>query len=175
KQGNLALAQTKLMRALDEDSHLAEAHGAMALLDERLGKVKDADREYRRALRLSNDSPAMQNNYAVYLCSHGRPDEGVGYFEKAASNPLYQTPWAAFTNAGVCLHSVHRDAEAMQRFLQAMQSNPHYADAVLQASNLDFLQQHYAMARARIDAYLRGNSATADLLLLGWRVAGAQQ
>jgi len=174
QQGNLALAQDKLLRALREDPHSAEVHGALALLDERLGNAREADKEYLRALHLSHDAPAMLNNYAVYLCSHGRPDEGVHYFEEAAANPLYRTPWAAYTNAGVCLQSVHRDAEAMTRFERAMQSNPGFADATLDASALDFAARHYVQARVRIDLYLMSYPATPDLLLLGWRIAGAQ-
>jgi type IV pilus assembly protein PilF len=174
KQGNLELAQSKLLRALQEDSHSADVHSALALLDERLGKARDADKEYQRALRLSHDAPGVLNNYAVYLCSHGRPDEGVKYFEEAASNPLYRTPWAAYTNAGVCLQGVHRDQEAMQRFTRALQINPNFADATLLASGLEFSEQHYVQARLRIDVFLMNNPATPDLLLLAWRIAGAQ-
>src|SRR5665213_1531854 len=174
RQGQLALAQTKLERALKEDSHNPDAHGALALLDERLGKVDEADREYRRALVLSRHSPSMLNNYAVYLCSHARPDEGVRYFEEAATNPLYSTPWAAYTNAGVCLRAGHRDQDAMVRFNRALQANPAYAEAAYQASDLDFSMQRDTQARERIDAFLMSNPATPDLLLLGWRIAQAQ-
>lgn len=174
RQGNLALAQTKLLRALKEDPGSADVHGALALLDERLGKARDADHEYQRALRLSHDSPAMLNNYAVYLCSHGRPDEGVRNFQEAASNPLYRTPWAAFTNAGVCLQTVHRNQEAMQLYSRALQTNPAFADAVLDAANLEYTEGRYVQARLRIDVYLMSYPPTPDLLLLAWRIAGAQ-
>jgi type IV pilus assembly protein PilF len=147
----------------------------MALLDQRLGKDNDADKEFRTALELDSRDPAMLNNYAVFLCSHQRADEGVRYFEQAASNPLYRTPWAAYTNAGVCMRAAHRDADAAQRFLRALQSNPAYPEAVFQASDLDFQQQKLAQARFRIDVFLLTNPATPDLLLLAYRIAGTQQ
>ena len=174
QQGNLAVAKEKLERAREEDPSDPDVHGAMALLDERLGKDKDADKDYRTALRLAPNDPAMLNNYAVYLCSHNRSAEGVRYFEQAASNPLYRTPWAAYTNAGVCLHAAHHDAEAMARFMRALQSNPAYAEAVFQASSLDYELHRYGDARRRIDVFLATSGATPDLLLLGWRCAGAQ-
>jgi type IV pilus assembly protein PilF len=150
-------------------------HAALGLLDEKLGKDKDADREYHRALSLAPQDPSMLNNYAVYLCSHGRAVEGERYFEQAATNPLYRTPWAAYTNAGVCLRNAHHDAEAAQRFARAQQSNPSYSEAVYQASDLDFSSQRNAQARLRIDLFLLNNPATPDLLLLAWRIAVAEQ
>jgi type IV pilus assembly protein PilF len=175
QQGNLAIAKDKLERARSQDPHNAEVHGAIALLDERLGKDKEADKEYRTALDLAPHDPAMLNNYAVFLCSHERVDEGVRYFEQAATNPLYRTPWAAYTNAGVCMRGAHRDADAAQRFNRALQSNPAYSEAVFQASDLDFQQQKLADARFRIDVFLLTNPATPDLLLLAYRIALAQQ
>jgi len=175
QEGNLPIAKEKLERARSQDPHNAEVHGAMALLDQRLGKDNDADKEFRTALELDSRDPAMLNNYAVFLCSHQRADEGVRYFEQAASNPLYRTPWAAYTNAGVCMRAAHRDADAAQRFLRALQSNPAYPEAVFQASDLDFQQQKLAQARFRIDVFLLTNPATPDLLLLAYRIAGTQQ
>lgn len=174
RDNELALAQTKLERALSEDPHSADVHGALALLDERLGDSQQADREYHRALALSHRSPQMLNNYAVYLCSHDRAVEGVRYFEEAATDPLYPTPWAAYTNAGVCLHQVHRDAEAMQRFTRALQLRPSFVDATYQAAGLEFAQQHYVAARLRIELYLMSNQGNPALLLLGWQIARAQ-
>jgi len=174
REGNLPIAKEKLERARSEDPHNPEIHGAMALLDERLGKDKDADKEYRTALDLDSHDPAMLNNYAVFLCSHGRTDEGVRYFEEAATNPLYPTPWAAYTNAGVCMRAVHRDADAAQRFARALRANPAYSEAVYQASDLDFQQQKLADARFRIDVFLLTNPSTPDLLLLAYRIAQAE-
>jgi type IV pilus assembly protein PilF len=174
QEGNLPVAKEKLDRAMSQDPHNPEVHGAMALLDQRLGKDKDADKEFRTALELGPHDPAMMNNYAVYLCSHERADEGVRYFEQAAANPLYRTPWAAYTNAGVCLRGAHRNDEAAQRFVRALQSNPAYSEAVFQASDLDFAQQKFAPARFRIDIFLLTNPATPDLLLLAYRIADAQ-
>jgi type IV pilus assembly protein PilF len=174
QQGDLQLAQDKLKRALSEDPGNADVHSGLALLDERLGESKDADREYRRALSLSGRAPKMLNNYAVYLCSHGRAAEGVRYADEASANPLYPTPWAAYTNAGICLRTLNRNTEALQRFTRALQINAGFADAVYEAASLESAEQHYVQARLRIDVFMMNNQATPALLLLGWRIAGAQ-
>jgi type IV pilus assembly protein PilF len=174
EQGNLGLAKTKLERAEAEDSHSADVHSALGLLDAKLGKDKEADKEYGTALSLKPRDPDVLNSYAVFLCSHGRAAEGVHNFEEAAANPLYRSPWAAYTNAGVCLRQAHHDVEAAQLFVRALQSNPGYSEAIFQASDLDLQQQKYAAARLRIDFFLTNNAATPDLLLLGWRIAQAQ-
>src|SRR5262249_7241766 len=80
-----------------------------------------------------------------------------------------------YTNAGVCMRQAHRENDAAQYFVRALQSNPAYAEAIFQASDLDLAQQKYATARLRLDFFLTNNNATPDLLLLGWRIAPAQK
>jgi type IV pilus assembly protein PilF len=175
QQGDLATAKEKLERARVQDPHSAAVHGALAMLYERLADDKKADAEYRTAQQLTPNDPELQNNYAVYLCRTGRVDEGVKRFEAAAANRLYRTPWAAYTNAGVCLRAEHRDTDAEAHFERALAVRPDYAEAMLQLSDLEFSLQHQALARTRIDVFLMRNAATPDLLLLAWRIAGAQK
>jgi type IV pilus assembly protein PilF len=173
-QGELAVAKEKLDRAVKQDPNYAPAHAARASLYDRLGQPAEADEEFRIALRLAPTDPDMINNYAVYLCQHSRTDEGVKEFQIAAANPLYRTPAVAYTNAGVCLRAAKRDDEARQEFLQALQVSPNNSEALFQLANLEFQHKNYAQARSLIDAYLDHFPETADILLLGVRVARAQ-
>ena len=173
-QGDLNLAKLKLDRALDEDPSNPNVHSARAMLFERMGQAAKADEEFRTALRLAPQDPDVINNYAVYLCQNGRTDEGVKRFLEAAHNALYRTPQAAYTNAGVCLRAAKRDDEARVDFAAALQARPNYAEAVFQLATLDFDHGQLVAARTRIDGYISTYSATADLLLLGVRVARAQ-
>ena len=144
----------------------------MALLDDRLGKSKDAEREYRRALALSHGAPAELNSYGVYLCSHGRADEGVRYLEEAAANPLYNTPWAAYTNAGVCLQGAasrrRGDGAIRARAAGRTRASPkrRFTPPIWSSRS-----SRYTEGRLRIDLYLLSHRPTPDLLLLGWRIA----
>lgn len=174
RRGDLAVAQTKLDRALQENPDDPNVHSARALLFSRLGDSKQADREFRQALRLAPKNPDFQNNYAVYLCNAGRVDEGVQTFLSAAHNPLYMTPELAYDNAGVCLRSVHHDVEAAQMFTDAIAIRPNFAQAVWQIADLNFSQGKLVQARQQIDAFLAANQETPDLLLLAVKVTRAQ-
>jgi type IV pilus assembly protein PilF len=109
----------------------------------------------------------------AYLCENGRYDEGVKRFLEAAHNPLYPTPEAAYTNAGVCLRAAKRDDEARAN-MRALQLKPNFAEAQFQLANLQFEHAEFASARAGIDSFIGTYNATADLLPLGVRVARAQ-
>jgi type IV pilus assembly protein PilF len=173
-QNELAISKDKLDRAVKQDPSYAPAHSARAMLYDRLGNAQVADEEFRTALRLAPNDPTMVNNYAVYLCQHGRTDEGVKRFQEAAANALYRTPEAAFTNAGVCLRAAKRDEEARPLFVKALQAQPSYSEAAYQLANLQYQHKELTQARGLIDAYLANFPETADLLLLGVRVARAQ-
>jgi len=174
-QGNLALAKDKLDRALAQDPSNPEVHSVRGMLFDKMGMPKDADAEFRTALRLAPKDPNVINNYAVFLCQRGRTDEGVKLFEQAATNALYSTPEAAYTNAGVCLRSAKRDDHARAEFVKALQIKPSFVDAVVQLAELDMQHNNLPQARALIDAYLAHFGDNPDLLLLGVRVARAQK
>ena len=119
------------------------------------GQPEEADAEFRTALRLAPNDPNVINNYAVYLCQNGRTDEGVKQFEEAATNALYRTPEAAYTNAGVCLRAAKRDEEARAAVREgAADAKPNFADAVLQLAEPGSSSTTNCRRRARcIDAY----------------------
>ena len=173
-QGELERAKDKLDRALEQDAGSADVHSARATLFARLNQKDKADEEFRAALRLAPHDPRMVNNYAVYLCQNGHYDEGVKRFLEVAHNGLYPTPEAAYTNAGVCLRAAKRDDEARVNFMRALQLKPTFAEAEFQLANLQFEHGEFAPARAGIDSFIDTYNATADLLLLGVRIARAQ-
>lgn len=175
RAGNLPLAKEKLERARDQDPRNAAVHGTLGLLYARLGDDARADAEFNSALRLAPNDPEVTNNYAVYLCGHGKVDAGVKRFEQAAANPLYKTPWVAWTNAGFCLRSANRNDEAAAQYERALRAQPTFAEAAYQYADLELAQQKPAAAYQRVEAYLAANpKATPELLLTGWRAARAQ-
>jgi type IV pilus assembly protein PilF len=174
QQGNLPVAKDKLERAVKQAPRDPAIHGLLAMLYLRLGEESRAESEYRAALALAPRDPDQLNNYAVFLCGAGRIDEGVARFQEAARNQLYRTPWVAYTNAGVCLHSARRDAEAEPLYVHALQVQPDYAEAAAQLVELQLAQNRANDAYGRVADFLRRNPPTPELLLLGWRAARAQ-
>ena len=57
RRGDLAVAQTKLDRALKENPDDPDVHSARALLFARLQDPEQADREFREALHLAPKNP----------------------------------------------------------------------------------------------------------------------
>jgi type IV pilus assembly protein PilF len=174
RQGDVPLAKEKLDRALKENPDNPSVHSARAMLYDRMNDPKQADNEYQTALRLAPNDPDVSNNYAVYLCQIGRTDDGVKRFEVVARNALYRTPWVAFTNAGVCLRQAKRNDEAAKNFKQALALRPNFSEASYQLADLYFTGGNLTEARAAVDTYLGAFEETPDLLLLGVRIARAQ-
>jgi type IV pilus assembly protein PilF len=174
-QGDIPLAKEKLDRALMENPNNPQLHSARAMLFDRMGDTKEADREFKTALSLDAHNPDLSNNYAVYLCQVGRTDEGVRRFEEVARNALYRTPWVAYTNAGVCLRTAKRRADATKNFKQALFIRPNFAEAAYQLADLELQDGNLTDARKQVDAYLGAYEETPDLLLVGVRIARAQK
>jgi type IV pilus assembly protein PilF len=172
--GDVPLAKEKLDRALKESPNNPKVHTARAMLFDRMRLPAQAESEYQTALRLAPNDPDVSNNYAVYLCQMGKDDQGVKRFEAVAKNALYRTPWVAYTNAGVCSHANKHDDVAMTNFKLALQLRPNFSEAAYQLAALQFSKGDLVGARSSIDSYLGSFDETPDLLLLGARVAKAQ-
>jgi type IV pilus assembly protein PilF len=171
--GNLQVAEQKLQKAAEENPRDPKIHSALALLYVRVGNDAKANAEYKESLRLAPGDPDVLNSYGVYLCGKGRTDEGVKYFTQAAQNPLYSTPWAAYTNAGLCLHDAKRIPESEQYFLRAVAFRPNFEQAVVQLGAVEIEQQHPADAARLVREYLATSQPSAEVLMVGWRAAQA--
>lgn len=174
QQGNLALAKEKLERAEKQDGRNAEVHTGLAFLYERLDRKKDAETHYAAARRLAPDSADIANTYGVFLCRNGKADAAVREFEAAAKNPLYTTPWAALTNAGVCLRSAKQGANAVRYLQQAIQIRPNYTEAVVELADLQLEQGSAEAASVTANNFLTLGLASPDVLLVALRAAQAR-
>lgn len=174
RQGNLALAKEKLERAEKQDPKSHEVQWVMATLAEQLKDPAEAGRRYQAALRLAPDNPELTNTYAVFLCRSGDTDRSLPLFDQAIRNPLYSTPWAAATNAAVCLRSAKRAAEAVPYLQGALAKLPVFVDAVVELADTQISLGKPADARATVDGFLAFNRKSPDVLLLGVRAALAQ-
>jgi type IV pilus assembly protein PilF len=174
RQGNLALAREKIDKALRQAPKNADVHTAAAMLEERLGKTREAEMHHRTALRLAPTRPELSNNYAVYLCRIGKHADGVKRFVEVAANKLYATPQTAFTNAGVCARAGKQPDQAVGYFKRAMQIMPNHAEAVVQLADLELSRGRLKEAREEVDRYLTTFRANPDVLLSCVQVARAQ-
>ncbi len=167
RQGDAEGAVNKLQRAVDLDEHNAQAQATLALAYERIGRDDEADQHYRLALRHSSDDAVIDNLYGAYLCRNGRLDEAQTYLLRAANNPRYRTPEAAYTNAGICAVRNESWEEAEEFFRSALRNNPRYGDALWHMAKLSFDRDRDLQARAFIERLSSGAALPSHVLWLG--------
>jgi type IV pilus assembly protein PilF len=165
-KGDLETALSKLNKALQFDPNYAPAHTVIAVLYERINKLPEAELHFRRAAELEPSKGGPNNNLGQFLCQIGKTTEAQAYFQKAVSDPFYDTPDVAWTNDGVCQLRANDRAGAEASFRKAVAINPRNGEALLQLANLLYLNNDAFRARAfvqRFDALGRPNAASLKL------------
>lgn len=170
KNGNYQLARDRLERAVKLDRNLAIAHSVLALTYERLDNSRLAAEHHEKAVRAAPRDHVVRNAYAVWLCGQKRYDDAVSHFERAAGSPDNNDPEVTLTNAGVCL-ATSADLDGAERYLRrALQENPAYGEALIQASLVMYRKQEFLQARAFLQRYLAANKPTAEVLFLAVQI-----
>ncbi len=173
RQGNWQEAKLKLDRALEEDSHNVQAHMVAGLLYDRLGELDKAESHLERAVSLDEKNPETRNALAVFLCSHGKYQEGEKQALLAAAVPLYKTPEWALLNAGICARNSGDLAAAEKHFRRALQYQPRFAAALYEMANLELRAGQFLVARAFFERHLADGPISPAALLLGVRIETA--
>ena len=166
-QGKLEIALENLNKALAADPKHADAHTVIGLLHERIQHNAKAEEHYRRAVQLRPKSGNENNNYGAFLCKLGRYDEATAYFETAVSDPFYQTPAVALTNAGTCAIKGGKFDAAERDLRAALDRGPDNSEALFQMASVLYLKQEFFKARAFIQRYESVAQQSAESLLLG--------
>lgn len=147
QRGELQQALRKLQKAIEQNPESSNAHMVAGLVYGRLDEPDSAEYHLRRAVELdAGNSPAL-NNYARLLCDRGRIDRALELFEKAAGNPLYESPEVPLTNAGLCALRLDEPERAAELFSRALRNNPRFAPALLHMAELRYRQDAYLSAR----------------------------
>lgn len=166
RQGRYDVAEEKLRKAVEQNERYAPAHTALAYVLTQTGNRVDAEREYRRSLALAPDDAGTHNNFGVFLCGQGKYAEADRAFKVALADRNYQTPEAAWTNAGVCQMKAGNLPVAENDFRQALKINPEFADALAQISLLTFRHNDWLRTRAFIQRYEKVGVRTPEILLI---------
>lgn len=168
--GNLQGALEKVKFAVTEDPTYVPAQTVMAYIYERINDMPNAEIHYRRAVELQPDKGDTNNNLGQFLCREGKVPESLPYFAKAIADPFYQTPDVALANQGVCQLRMNDRVSAEASLRQAVQRNPNNAMALLQLTNVLYLNHDYFHAGAFLQRFDALGQPSADSLKLGYDI-----
>lgn len=168
--GDLQGALEKVKIAVTEDPTYVPAQTVMAFIYERINDKANAEIHYRRAVELQPHKGDTNNNLGQFLCHEGKAQESLAYFAKALTDPFYQTPDVALTNQGVCQLHLNDRAGAEASFRQAIARNPKNAEALLQLSNMLYLNHDYFNASAFLQRFDALGRPSPGSLKLGYEI-----
>jgi len=166
QNGTYELARDRLELAVEQAPKMAKAYSTLGLTYEAIGNQRLATQAYENAIKVAPRDFNIQNTYAVFLCNQRDFSGAKKYFEKAASAPTNDYSERTLTNAGVCM-AQEPDLEAAEElFRKALEVRPTYGEALLQLCLLKYQQEDFLSARAFLQRYMAGSTATAGVLYL---------
>ncbi|HET9817777.1 MAG TPA: type IV pilus biogenesis/stability protein PilW [Rhodanobacteraceae bacterium] len=171
RRNDLKEAQTALNKALSFDDQYIPAHTMLAILDWRIGRLQDADKEFRAAIAIDPSNGDTNNNYGKFLCEQGKQQQAMDYFKRALADPFYKTPVVGNTNAGACLLKGGDYAGAATYLNKALQIDPNYGEALQAMAQLDYRKGDAFAARGYLQRFESAGQATPESLLLGYQIA----
>lgn len=167
--GHYDVAMEKLKRALEYDSDNVHANHYMAELYNRLGRFDEADKYYRRALNLTGDDAALNNNYGVFLCGRKEYSKAEEKFLKALEDPVYRGRVDTMENIGICMLD-KPDAKTAEVYLRKVLAvDPRRPKSLFGMAKINFNQHNYMSTRAYLQRYLDVARHTPETLWLGIR------
>src|SRR5215472_8457960 len=126
--GNFSEAERLCRTIIAAKPDFFDALRLLAVLETRLGRLKDALTSYDRALAVRPAYAEALHDRGVILHELNRFDEALASFEHAlTARPHYDE---ALHNCGLTLHKLKRFDEALASFEQALAVRPDYAEAL---------------------------------------------
>jgi type IV pilus assembly protein PilF len=173
RNGNYEYARDRLERALEFDPKMAIAHSTLAMTYIALENPRLAKEHYEQAIKAEPNNFDVRNAYAVYLCQQRDYDDARDQFDRAIRVYDNDNAEVMLTNAGVCMSNKPDYVAAEDYFRRALEFKSSYGEALLQLSALKHQTGDDLRARAFMQRYMAGNSATAGVLLLAIQIETA--
>ena len=171
QQGNLELANEKLVKALSQDPNSSQAHYAYAVLQNRFLDLEKTEFHFRKAIELDPQNSEALTNFGAYLCNDNRIEEAEKLFMQAVDNPRYRTPELDYTNAGVCLLKMDssQTEKAKQYFTKALALRTNYTPALVNLAEISFNEKNHELAALYLQRLHLVSKPTARSLWLNIR------
>ena len=171
------LARNELDKAEDEarsaiklDASSEGGYTLLAMVHTRRGQSARAGEYYRKATELAPTRGGTLNNYGTWLCSNGREQESLVWFERAVASPGYQTRAGALANAGRCADRAGLDERATAYLRTAIELDPKNPIALSTVAERAYRRGDGMQARAFSERRLTAAPADAASLLLASQI-----
>jgi type IV pilus assembly protein PilF len=169
QQNQMGIALEEFTKAIQFDESYSSGFNGLAMTYAAINEDVKAEDNFKKALALDPKSSEAHNNYGSFLCSRNRVDESISQFLEAVKNPLYVTPFIAYTNAGYCSLKKSDVSSAERYFSLALQYQPLLHNAAYQLAKIYFDRQQYGLARQTMVNAL-ANNPSPEMLWLGVRI-----
>lgn len=170
KRGQPAIALQRLQRARELDPDYPPVYNVLAILYEQLGETEQARQSFEHGIKLAPKDPYIRNAYGTFLCKQKQYPAADEQFQLATQTPLYETPWIAVTNAGICARLSGDQAKAEGYFRQALTMNAQFGPALYQLAEISHGRGDNASAKSYVERSLRIAQPTPELLALAAQV-----
>ncbi len=165
--GSYDIALQDMKRAIELDDQNSEAYNAIGVLYQHIDDYANAESSFRKSLSANPENYGANNNYGRFLCGRGRYAEAFEQFRKIIGNKLYNQPWVALTNAGLCARGAGKRGEAEGYLRQALEVAPDFPPALLEMARLSRESGQLMSARAFLERYFSAAGPNPESLLLG--------
>ena len=120
------MALKELLRALEYDQELVEAHFALGLVYHAMDKEGLALRHYSKAIDLKPGYSEAHNNLGILYMDMGRYAEAIESFNLALEDILYTTPYLAEGNLGWAYYKQGESKKAVAHIMKALDINKRF-------------------------------------------------
>jgi len=142
---------------------MPEAHRGRGLtLEFGFGRTKEAEAEYRQAIKLRKNYSEAYNDLGQLMANGGRWDEALAAFDEALASPFYREPWVARCNKGLALHGMGRPAEGHRELKTCLTIAPRYCKGRRELGRIYLAEGKLKEALEELETYARDCDQVVD-------------
>ncbi len=163
-------AEDEARQAIRLDAASEGGYTLLAVIHDQKGHAAQAGEYYRKATELAPNRGGPLNNYGTWLCSNGREQASLEWFERAVAAPGYPTRAGALANAGRCADRAGLDTRADAYLRTAIQMDPANPIALATLAERAYRRGDGMQARAFSERRLTAAPPDAASLLLASQI-----
>ncbi len=173
QQGNMPVAEEKLLRTLALDPKIPEAHNTLGVLYEATDRTKLAEGHYRRAVALDAQYDLARMNYGRLLCERGDYTEGIEQFRQVLNGGRVEATVSVYAGLGTCELGAGNLDQAGVTLERALDLDPRHPASLLSMADLELQMGNPGVARGLLDRHLNFAPVSGRSLWVAMQIASA--